>query len=199
MRKRSGRVWLMIVAVVCLMTRSPAMAQGGHTLQGKVQLPNGSPPPHPVKVTLTFNGMHVYEAFTDLSGGFSFTGLHRGVYELIAEGDGETFETSRAHAEVIAYGSAPQTFTQNVPLRLKAGKSLPAPAAAIDAAEADVSPRARAAYERGQKRAADNEPEKALKSFQEALALHPNFYSAQVALADQLAKLKRDDEAVTAY
>jgi tetratricopeptide (TPR) repeat protein len=189
----------MIVAVVWLMAHSLAMAQGGHTLQGKVQLPNGSPPAHPVKVTLTFNGMRVYETFTDLSGGFSFTGLHRGVYELIAEGDGENFETSRAHAEVIAYGSAPQTFTQNVPLRLKAGKSLPATGPAIDAAEADVPARARAAYERGQKRAADNEPEKALKSFQEALTLHPNFYSAQVALADQLVKLKRDDEAAAAY
>jgi tetratricopeptide (TPR) repeat protein len=143
--------------------------------------------------------MRVYETFTDLSGGFSFTGLHRGVYELIAEGDGGTFETSRARAEIIAYGSAPQTFTQNVPLRLKAGKSLPVTGPAIDAAEADVPARARTAYERGQKRAADNEPEKALKYFQEALALHPNFYSAQVALADQLAKLKRDDEAATAY
>jgi tetratricopeptide (TPR) repeat protein len=188
------------ILIVLLITISSTMAQGAHTLQGKVLLPNGTPPSHPVRVTLTFNGMRVYETFTDLSGGFSFTGLHRGVYQLSAEGDGETFETTRVNAEILAYGAAPQTFTQNVALRLKAGKSLPlAGAASVDASDLDVPAPARQAYEHGLKRAAADQPEKALKSFQEALALHPAYYSAQVAAADQLLKLKRDDEAAAAY
>jgi len=191
---------LIIILIVLLITNSSSYAQGAHSLQGKVQLPNGAPPTRPVKVTLTYNGMRVYETFTDLSGGFSFTGLHRGLYQLTAEGDGETFETTRVNAEVMAYGAAPQTFTQNVPLRLKAGKSLPpAGTTSVDASDVSIPARAREAYERGLKRAAADEPEKALKLFQEALALHPPFYSAQVAVADQLARLKRDDEAAAAY
>ena len=191
---------LTVLLIGSLLAVVSARAQGVHTLQGKVQLPNGAPPTQPVKVTLTFNGMRVYETFTDLSGGFSFTGLHRGVYQLTAEGDGENFETTRVNAEILAYGAAPQSFTQNVPLRSKAGKSLPpAGTGAIDASDLEAPARAREAYERGLKRAADNQPEKALKHFQEALALHPSFYSAHVALGDQLAKLKRDDEAAAAY
>ena len=184
--------------IVLLITISSAHAQGIYSLQGKVVLPNGTPPTTPVKVTLTFRGMRIYETFTDLSGGFSFSGLHGGVYELIAEGDSETFETSRANAEILATG-APQTFTQNIPLRLKAGKSLPPAATSVDASDVNVPARAREAYERGLKRATADEPEKALKLFQEALTLHPPFYSAQVAMADQLVKLKRDDDAAAAY
>ncbi|MEN3333918.1 MAG: hypothetical protein V7641_3283 [Blastocatellia bacterium] len=193
------RISLTIALIILLITNSSSHPQGSYTLQGKVVLPNGTPPEHPVKVTLTFRGMRVYETFTDLSGGFSFSGVHGGVYELIAEGDGEMFETSRVNAEILATG-APQTFTQNISLRLKAGKRLPpAGAMSVDASDVNVPARAREAYERGVKRAAADEPEKALKLFQEALALHPPFYSAQVATADQLARLKRDDEAAAAY
>src|ERR1044072_5410412 len=116
------------VAAAIVVLAAAAFAQGGHSLQGKVQFPNGTAPPNPVRVTLTFNGMHVYETFTDLSGRFAFSGLRRGMYQLTAEGDGQTFETTRVDAEVNAYRSAPQNFTQNIQLRLKAGKT-PLPAA----------------------------------------------------------------------
>src|ERR1044071_954962 len=66
----------------------PSIAQGQHALQGRVVMPNGVPPSISVKVTLTFNGMRVYETFTDLSGRFSFAGLRRGTYQLTAEGEG---------------------------------------------------------------------------------------------------------------
>ena len=107
--------------------------------------------------------------------------------------------TTRVSAEILSYGASAQTFTQNVPLRAKAGKSLPPAGGAIDASDLEAPARAREAYERGLKRAADDQPEKALKLFQEALALHPTFYSAYVATGDQLTKLKRDDEAAAAY
>jgi Tfp pilus assembly protein PilF len=175
-------------------------AQGQNSLQGKVMLANGSPPPGSVKVALTFNGMHVHETFTDISGRFNFTGLRRGTYQLTAEGDGQTFETTRASAEVTAYGSAPQSFTVNIQLRPKEGKSVPSGAAtSVEAQEANVPERARQAYEKGMKQASDNRPEKALKLFEEAIQTHPQFYSAHVAMAEQYGKLQRNDEAVAAY
>lgn len=191
---------LIRICATLLAATALAHAQGAHTLQGKVALPNNNPPPNAVKVTLTFNGMRVHETFTDLSGRFSFTGLRRGVYQLKAEGDGEVFETTVVNAEVPAFGSAPQVFTQNIQLRPKPGKQLPV-TAVVSARELDASvpERARKEHEKGLKQAKDNNPEKAIKHFQEALQLHPRYYSALVALGDQYAKLQRYDEAMAAY
>lgn len=175
-------------------------AQGQHTLQGKVHYPNGSAPANPVRVTLTFSGVPVYETFTDLSGRFSFTGLRRGMYQLTAQGDDTTFETTRINAEISAYGSAPQSFTQNIQLRLKSGKTVP-PASVLstDLADPNLPARARQEYEKGIKDAENNKAENAAGHFKEAVALYPTFYIARVALAEQYAKLKRDSDAVAAY
>ncbi len=177
-----------------------SLAQGQHSLQGKVHFPNGSAPANSVKITLTFNGMRVYETFTDLSGRFSFTGLHRGMYGLSAEGDDQTFETTRVNAEISAYGSAPQTFTQNIQLRLKSGKTVPpASVTTVEAHDPNIPARSREAYERGVKDAGNDKPENAVKHLREALAIYPQFYSAHVAIAEQYSKLNRDEEAAAAY
>jgi tetratricopeptide (TPR) repeat protein len=171
-----------------------------NTLQGKVVLPNGTSPPNPVKITLTFNGRYVYETFSDLSGRFSFAGLHRGRYQLTAEGDDRTFETTRVDAEVAAFGSAPQSFTQNIQLRPKSGRS--ATAAGMVSAEpvdAAVPQRAREAYEKALKRAQSNKSEEAVKLLREAIEAYPQFYSAHVVLGEQFDKLKKYPEAEDAY
>jgi tetratricopeptide (TPR) repeat protein len=180
----------------------PASIQGqsSHALQGKVLLPNGAPPPNSVRVTLTFNNMSVYETFTDLSGRFSFTGLHRGMYQLTAEGDDRTFETTRVNAEIAAYGSAPQAFTQNIQLRVKAANAVsPAAVTSVEALDPNVPRPAREAYEKGVKRAADDKPEQAVKLLQEAISAYPRFYSAHTALGGQFDKLKRYTEAEAEY
>ena len=188
------------VLQVVLIASMASYAQGSHTLQGKVVLPNGATPPNPVRVSLTFNGMSVYETFTDLSGRFSFTGLRRGMYQLTAEGDDRTFETTRVSAEVVAYGSAPQTFTQNIQLRIKASKGVPpADVASVDALDPATPALAREQYQKGLKQARDNNAEKAVKYFQEAINAYPKFYSAHVAIAEQYAKLKRDTDAAASY
>src|SRR5207253_9000122 len=117
MRRLSGG-WLSFL-ILLFFTIVSSFAQGVHTLQGKVIAPNGSAPTQPVRVTLTYSGRPIYETFTDLGGHFSFTGLSKGTYELTAEGDDATFETTSATAEVAAFGSAPQLFTQNIQLRPK--------------------------------------------------------------------------------
>jgi uncharacterized protein HemY len=177
-----------------------SFAQGIHSLQGKVYYPNGSPPTNSVRVKLTFNGMSMYETFTDLSGRFAFSGLRTGTYQLIAEGDGETFETTSVRAEVIAFGPAAQVFTENIQLRLKPGKSVAAAGlTSVEALDPNIPPRSREAYEKGTKDAKDNKPESAVKHLQEAIAIYPQFYPALVTIAEQYEKLKRDDEAIDAY
>jgi tetratricopeptide (TPR) repeat protein len=189
-----------VVLVWLFATIQAASSQGDHTLQGKVALPNGEQPTNSVRVTLTFNGVRVYESFTDLSGRFSFSGLRRGNYQLEAEGDGRTFETTRVNAEVSAFGGAPQSFTQNITLRPIRGKALP-PAETVSAEAADpaLPQEARESYKKGAKRADENKPEEAVKLFQQAVQAAPGFYLAHLALADQLLKLRRFDEAGSAY
>lgn len=192
------RVALLTVGV--LVITGSAVAQAVHSLQGRVAFPNGSSPPNPVGVKLTFNGMNIYETFTDLSGRFSFTGLHKGIYSLTAESDGETFETTTVPAEITAFGPAAQLFTQNIQLRLKSGKPVPpASVTTVESHDPNIPARSREEYERGVNDAGNNRPENAVKHFHEALAIHPQFYSAHVAIAEQYSKLNRDEEAAASY
>jgi Tfp pilus assembly protein PilF len=183
-----------------LVATVPTFAQGQHTLQGRVAYPNGTSPANPVKVTLTFNGARVYEVFTDLSGRFTFGGVRRGTYQLTAEGDGQTFETTSVYAEVSAFSSGPQTFTQNIQLTMKRGKQVPA-AGVVSAEPRDINmpESARKAYEKGVKSADSNKANDAIKHLQESIQAYPNFYAAHALLGDQFGKLQRYDEAVAAY
>jgi Tfp pilus assembly protein PilF len=196
------KICLKRTLILCslILTWGASSAQGQHSLQGKVTLLNNTPPPHSVKVTLTFNGTRVHETFTDLSGRFSFSGLKRGVYQLKAEGDGELFETTTVDAGIPAFGNAPQTFTQNIQLKLKRGKQMPVAAVvSVDELESSIPDRARKEHDKGLKQARDNNPEKAIKHFREAIQLYPQYYLAHVALGDQYARLQRFDEAMDAY
>lgn len=191
---------LIFMIGILLIAAAQTFAQGQHTLQGKVVFPNGTTPSNPVKVTLTFNGARVYEVFTDLSGRFTFGGIRRGTYQLTAEGDGQTFETTSIYAEVSAYGSAPQTFTQNIQLTLKRGKQVEvAGVVSADPLDVNLPESARKAYEKGVKSADSNKTDEAIKYFQESIRAYPNFYLAHALLGDQYSKLQRYDEAASAY
>src|SRR5215207_2292730 len=95
-----------VFVVAFLASAFSVVAQSANVLQGKVVAPSGTQPTNPVRVKLTFNGRPIHETFTDLSGRFSFPGLRSGTYQLTAEGDGLTFETTSVYAQVSAFGSA---------------------------------------------------------------------------------------------
>src|SRR5947209_6249124 len=187
--------WLAFI----LLGAASAHAQGQNSLEGRVALPSGLQPAQSVRVTLSQSGRPLYETFTDLSGRFNFSGLRAGTYQLTAEGDGQTFETTSVTFDIGAFGGA-QTFTQNIQLRPKAGASVP-PAASVSAEEIDpdVPEAAKEKYRQGLKSAAAGKTEQAVKLLQEALGAHERFYAADLALAGQLSKLQRYDEALAAY
>src|SRR5689334_3825202 len=106
------RPLLLLILFAC---SSGALAQtGANVLSGRVITPSGTQPNAPVRVKLTFSGRPINETFTDLSGRFSFPGIGSGTYQLTAEGDGVNFETTSVSADVTAFGSAPQSFTQDI-------------------------------------------------------------------------------------
>jgi tetratricopeptide (TPR) repeat protein len=174
---------------------STAAGQGAHTLQGRVIAPDGSPPTNPVKITLTFNGRRIYETFTDLSGRYSFSGISKGTYQLTAEGDSQTFETTSVYAEVSAFGSAPQLFTQDIQLRPLAGKRTQRPGV-VNVFTQDVPKAAREARERALKLAGEGKPEAAIEKLEEAIKIFPDYFDAHLLLGNQFLKSGRLDEAV---
>jgi Tfp pilus assembly protein PilF len=191
---------LAFVCLALLFAPAAARAQGQNAIEGRVLLPSGAQPAQPVRVTLTLSGRRIHDVYTDLSGRFNFPGLRGGTYQLTAEGDGQTFETTSVSIDIGSILGGGQSLTQNIQLKARAGA--PTPPAATIAAEAfdpDVPEHARAQYRKGLKSAADNKTEDAVKLFQEAVKAHERFYAANLALAEQLSKLQRYDEALAAY
>jgi Tfp pilus assembly protein PilF len=188
-------------AFICLaLLLAPAAARAQSEIEGRVVLPSGAQPAQPIRVTLSLSGRRVFEVFTDLSGRFNFPGLRAGTYQLTAEGDGQSFETTSVQVGVSSFFGGGQTVTQNIQLRPKAGAATqPASAIAAEEIDPDVPQSAREQYRKGLKSASDNKPEDAVKLFQEAVKAHDSFYAATLALAEQLSKLQRYDEALAAY
>jgi tetratricopeptide (TPR) repeat protein len=178
-----------------LLVAAAAFAQGSHSLQGKVITPSGAQPAAPVRVTLTLSGRRIYETFTDLSGRFTFTGLGRGNYQLTAQGDGQTFETTSIYAEVAAFGSAPQLFTQDIQLRPVAGKA-PSQTGVINAFAQDVPKAAKQAFDRAAKLQAEQKPDAAIEQLLEATKIFPGYFEAHLALGNIFLKLGRFEQAI---
>ena len=170
-------------------------AQGSHSLQGRVITPSGTQPTAPVRVTLTLSGRRIYETFTDLSGRFTFTGLARGNYQLTAQGDGQTFETTSVYAEVSAFGSAPQLFTQDIQLRPIAGKPL-SQTGVVNAFAQNVPKAAQQAMERASKLQAEQKTEAAIEQLMEAIRIFPAYLEAHLELGNIFLKAGRFEQSI---
>ena len=187
---------LALISAAISLLGAIVLAQGGHSLQGRVVLPNNSQPNAPVKITLTFNGRRMYETFTDLSGRFTFTALSRGIYQLTAQGDSQTFETTTASAEVSAFGSAPQLFTQDIQLRPIAAKPM-GQTGVLNAFTQDVPKAARQALERAMKLNEELKTAAAIEQIKEAIKLFPEYFEAHLDLGNIYLKAGRLEQAIS--
>ena len=184
------------ICAAVLVVAASVFAQGGHTLQGRVVTPNGTQPNAPVRVTLTFNGRRMYETFTDLSGRFTFASIAAGTYQLTAEGDGQTFQTTSVYAEVSAFSSGAQLFTQDIQLRPMAAKPL-GQAGVVSAFRQDVPKLARQALERAAKLNAELKTEAATEQIMEAIKIFPAYFDAHLELGNTFLKAGRFQDAIT--
>jgi tetratricopeptide (TPR) repeat protein len=194
LRKQSVRPGSICVAVLIL--AGSVFAQGAHTLQGRVITPNGTQPNAPVRITLTFNGRRIYETFTDLSARFTFASIAAGTYQLTAEGDGQTFETTSVYAEVSAFSSGAQLFTQDIQLRPIASKPL-GQTGVVSAFRQNVPKLARQALERAAKLNAELKTEAATEEILEAIKIFPAYFDAHLELGNTFLKTGRFQEAIT--
>jgi len=174
---------------------SLAFAQGANVLEGKVITPSGMQPTSPVRVKLTFNGRAIHETFTDLSGRFSFPGLSRGTYQLTADGDGQTFETTSVYADVSAFGPSAQSFTQDIQLRPIRHKPNAQPGV-VNAFSQDVPPAARNALDAGLKLAAEGKMLPAIENMRKAIEIFPDYFDAHLQLGNTFLKTDQLQDAI---
>lgn len=169
--------------------------QGGSVLEGKVITPSGTQPTNPVRVKLTFNGRPIHETFTDLSGRFTFPGLKSGTYQLTAEGDGLTFETTAVTADIPAFGGAGQGFTQDIQLRPISHKPNTGPGV-VNAFTQNVPAAAKQAFEAGLKSAEEGKAPAAIESMRKAIQIFPEYFDAHLQLGNVFLKTDQLQEAI---
>jgi tetratricopeptide (TPR) repeat protein len=184
-----------VVLILFLVCCSSAFAQGGHVLEGRVISPSGTQPTNPVRVKLTFNGRAIHETFSDLSGRFSFPGLNRGRYQLTAEGDGVTFETTTIYADVSAFGSSSQSFTQDIQLRPIKPKPTQQPGV-INAFTQNVPEPARQAFLQGVKLSEEGKTDAAIENMRNAIKIFPEYFEAHLQLGNTFLKLEQFNNAI---
>jgi tetratricopeptide (TPR) repeat protein len=147
-------------------------------------------------VKLTFNGRAINETFTDLSGRFSFPGVGRGTYQLTAEGDGINFETTTIYAEIAAFGSAPQSFTQDIQMRPIIHKPAAQPGV-VNAFTQNVPEAAKQALALGVKLAGEGKVEEAVENMHKAVKIFPDYFDAHLELGNIFLKTEQFNEAIT--
>jgi len=178
-----------------LVSFSSISAQGGSVLEGKVITPSGTQPTNPVRVKLTFNGRPIHETFTDLSGRFTFPGLRSGTYQLTAEGDGLTFETTAVSADIPAFGGSGQSFTQDVQLRPIIHKPNTGPGV-VNAFTQNVPAAAKQALEAGLKSVEEGKTPAAIESMRKAIQIFPEYFDAHLQLGNLFLKTDQLPDAI---
>jgi len=186
---------LALSLLLLLASFSSVSAQGGSVLEGKVISPSGIQPNNPVRVKLTFNGRPIHETFTDLSGRFTFPGLKSGTYQLTAEGDGLTFETTAVTADIPAFGGSGQSFTQDVQLRPIIHKPNVGPGV-VNAFTQNVPAAAKQAFEAGLKSAEEGKAPAAIENMQKAIQIFPKYFDAHLQLGNVFLKTDQLQEAI---
>ena len=184
-----------LLLLLLLASFSSISAQGGSVLEGKVITPSGTQPTTPVRVKLTFNGRPIHETFTDLSGRFTFPGLRSGTYQLTAEGDGLTFETTAVAADIPAFGGSGQSFTQDVQLRPIIHKPNSGPGV-VNAFTQNVPAAARQALEAGLKSAEEGKAPAAIENMRKAIQIFPEYFDAHLQLGNVFLKTDQLQDAI---
>lgn len=184
-----------LAVLVTLFLACQSLSHAQSVLSGKVITPSGMQPTAPVRVKLTFNGRAIHETFTDLSGRFSFPGLARGTYQITAEGDGLTFETTAVYAEISAFGPAGQSFTQDIQLRPISHKPTTQPGV-VNAFTQQVPPAAKLAFDTGVKLAQEGNTEAAVENMRKAIQVFPEYFEAHLQLGNTFLKLDQHNDAI---
>lgn len=156
-----------------------APQQGGFVIFGRVSLPNGYPAVRVRVYIEALNGIH-RNVLSDDQGNYEFRGMSGGRYRVSAVNP-EAPEQISEPAESDTTRAYSNRLQINIFLRLPVHKDkLEAKPGTINVAEAaqNIPKQARKAYEQGLKLQKENQAEKALGQFNQAIDLYPEYFQA---------------------
>lgn len=157
----------------------PPNGGGGFLVFGRVYLPGGQPA-LTVKVIIEMANGITRETLTDDSGNYEFRGLPSGRYRVRASNPGapEQFSDPAESDSTRSYANRVQIHVYlRLPIRSDKTAARPGTINVAEVAQQIPKP-ARQAYEKGLKFQQDNQPDKALASFSQAIALYPDYFQA---------------------
>ena len=153
------------------------------SIRGRVVTPGEKFVPENLKVSLlTFRGVQSV-VFTDARGGFDFTDLPPGNYEVQVETNGVEYQVVNQNVQVFKGTPAVITVTLADKTTMAAAR-----VGTISVAElgADVPKAARREFEAANKAAENNKTQEAITHFRQAIAIYPAFVMAHNNLGAQL-------------
>jgi Flp pilus assembly protein TadD len=143
-------------------------------IRGQMFMPDGSPAQKSTRFTLlTDNGTRTEIFYTDSNGRIALPRINF-PYTILVESDGETFDTTTVSFNPVHAGNYIV-----VNLRPLSAPSSPAPGTVkANAADANVSPKARQMYEEATKLLQAGKYDEALEFLRRAISLQPNYVQA---------------------
>lgn len=170
-----------------------ATAQTGNTILGKVRRQSGQPVSNVLVQLDTGNGVMITQTVTTNEGDFAFSGLEGASFILVVnepnhEPFGERVELART-----ATTRPGETVRIDIVLTAKPEAARPAAGTVF---RQDVPDSALKAYRRGVKLLAERKSAEGMASLNHAINVLPNYFDAHFALALEMLRLRRHDDAI---
>lgn len=176
---------------------------GNHIISGKIFFPSGRRAEGSIQVKLQSNNAGEISTMADSSGSFTFTSLAPGNYTIVVNA-GDDYEIAREGVTVdsdlnlsrsgVSLNPGTRRYTVMVTLQAKANNH--AKASVLNAALAEVTPEARALYEKALEFGKAGDSAKAIENLRSAVAIFPKFPLALNELGVQYLKIAQAASAV---
>ena len=201
--KRSPRTFgarLTIALTLICLAHAGARAQVNHQVEGRIFYKNKNVANMRVRLVNQAEMRPIADSISRPEGQFKFNEVPEGEYLV------ETFETDEYEASTTSVsvrpfvrGSRALAFvTVELTLKARSGKEA-APGVVTADVDLDVPKSAQKHYRAGLKALEGRDSTRALKEFQEAVKIHPDFYAARLELGRELAAQKRYQDAAETF
>ena len=185
---------LALLALVALLVPAFGRPQGNR-IRGKVRAASGANLPNAVVTLQTGNGLPVNQTVTNNEGDFFFSGLTDNGYMVIASSAG--YENGSAVVEFVK-GAGPEDpgelrVVEVILTRPGAERVLPGRSTFTQSIPKD----AQTAFDRGMAASREGKAQEAIQALGEAVKIFPDYFNARLALANELIRQQRLDEATS--
>jgi len=189
------RILLQLCCAVLLLVgiAASARAQNG-IIKGKVRVPSGATLTGVIVELWRVGGMEG-QTVTTRDGDFEFANLTPASYEIVIKQQGYQALSERAEFHASRNSGRIEILTVDITLKPDS-REAPLPAGPATTFVQNIPSAAQKAYNEAIQKLKDSKPLEAIALLQEAITLFPDYFSAHYALAGELARQRKIDDAL---